>query len=186
MNAMEHIAKPLEKTIMKLKLIPLAFAMVAMAHAAPEGIATGIPSIIDLDADGDGIISEAERQAFIELRRAASQGGASVWDTDGDGVISPEERKEAAAALRARAEERRAALFAKAAGDDGLLSKEEFAALPALANVPQATIDLLFALFDIEEGEDGVTMEAFLAAVRGGGIKPIAPPTFPKPPFGRE
>ncbi len=169
---------------MKLKLIPVLIAMIAVAHAAPPTLSTGIPAF--LDTDGDGTISEAERQAFVESREEASEnGGAPAW-LDLEGLKSEEGRQAAIAALRAKADERRAALFADAAGDDGLLSGDEFAALPAFENVPQETVERLFALFAIEEGESGVTMEAFLDAVRGGA-RPMPPnrpgrPTPPAPP----
>jgi hypothetical protein len=74
-----------ENPIMKLKLIPILIAAVGMANAAPEGLRTGIPTF--LDTDGDGVISEAERQAFVASRKGAPRGGAAAWDTNGDGVV---------------------------------------------------------------------------------------------------
>jgi hypothetical protein len=162
---------------MKLKLVPILIAAVGMANAAPEGLRSGIPSF--LDTDGDGVISEAERQAFVESRKAAPGGGAAAWDTDGDGVISETERQEAIKTLRAKADERRAELFAKIAGDDGLLDVEDFAKVPALARVPQETIKRLFALLDLD-GDGTVDLETFLAGVRGG--PPTLPPTLPGRP----
>jgi len=165
---------------MKLKFVPVLIAMFGMANAAPESLNSGIPAF--LDTDGDGVISEAERQAFVESRKAAPRGGAAAWDLNGDGVVDEEERQLAIQALRAKADERRAGLFEKVAGDDGLLDIKEFATIPALVGVPQATIERLFALLDLEN--DGtVTLEAFLAGVRGGPptVPPTAPPTTPGP-----
>lgn len=170
---------------MKLKIIPILFASAIMAHAAPEGLTTGIPAFVDID--GDGVISETERQAFVESRKEASaNGGAPEW-LDREALQTEEGRQAAIDALKAKAQERRAELFAAAAGDDGLLSLEEFAKLPALANVPQETVVRLFALFEIEEGSDRVTMEAFLAAVRAGArpARPL-PPLPPTPPDTEE
>ncbi|NCQ34579.1 hypothetical protein GW813_05760, partial [bacterium] len=147
---------------MKLKLIPIFIATFGVAFAAPEGLESGVPAF--LDTDGDGVISEAERQAFAESRRAAPRGGASAWDTNGDGVIDEGERLAAIQALRAKADERRAALFTKIAGDDGLLDASEFATIPALATVPQETIDRLFALLDTDS-DGAVTLEEFLAGI---------------------
>lgn len=162
---------------MKLKLIPILIAAVGMANAAPEGLRSGIPAF--LDTDGDGVISEAERQAFVESRKAAPRGGAAAWDTNGDGVVDAEERQAAILALRAKADERRADLFAKIAGDDGLLDLEEFAKVPALARVPQETIERLFALLDLD-ADGTVDLETFLAGVRGG--PPSLPPSLPGRP----
>ncbi len=165
---------------MKLRILPLAFASAGIAFALPEGLTTGIPAF--LDTDGDGVISEAERQAFVESRRQAPQGGAAAWDTNGDGVVDAEEREAAIAALRARADERRSDLFNDAAGDDGVLSLEEFAGLPAVQRVPQETVERLFALMDLDDDGE-VTMEEFLNSVRGGGLlRPDTPPTPPNRP----
>jgi hypothetical protein len=163
---------------MKLKLLPILFALTTAAYAVPESLQTGIPAFLDLD--GDGQISEEERQAFVDSRKRAPRGGAAEWDTDGDGVISPEERAAAVAALRARVNERRAELFASLAGDDGVLTVEEFSSLPMLANASEQAISRLFSLLDAD-GDGLVTLEEFLAGVRGGAPNPQPPTTPPAP-----
>jgi hypothetical protein len=162
---------------MKLNLIPMLIATVSVTYAAPEGLQSGIPAF--LDTDGDGIISEVERQAFVESRKTAPRGGASDWDTNGDGVIDEDERQAAIEELRAKADERRAALFASVAGDDGLLDFTEFAALPALSNMPIGTKERLFNLLDVD-GDGTVPLEDFLA-----GIRPTPPTTPPNIQGGR-
>jgi hypothetical protein len=164
---------------MKLKLIITSFALAGVLQAAPEGLATGIPAFL---LDENGQISEAARQAFVEARKEAAQGQRPVnWDTDGDGVLSEEERQAAVAELRARADARRAELFAKAAGADGLLTAAEFATLPAMRGISPETIEKLFALLDIENTGE-VTLQAFLAGIRGSMEPPSTGPTMPFPP----
>lgn len=164
---------------MKLNLIPILIATVSVTYAAPEGLQSGIPAFLDID--GDGIISEVERQAFVESRKTAPRGGASDWDTNGDGVVDEDERQAAIEQLRAKADERRAALFANVAGDDGLLDFTEFTALPALSNsnMPIKSRERLFELLDANRNGT-VTLEEFLA-----GIRPTPPTTPPMIQGGR-
>jgi hypothetical protein len=152
-------------------------ALAGLAHGGPAPLATGIPAF--LDTDGDGVISEAERQAFIEARKDARGGGAPDWDSDGNGTIDDGERAAAVASLQAKVDEKRTELFGKIAGDDGDLTRDEFGTLPPFAKVPPVTVDLLFNLLDANK--DGtVTLEEFLAGIRGSA--PASPPGPPAPP----
>ena len=99
---------------------------VAAALAGPGPLSTGIPAF--LDADGDGSISEAERQAFVEARKEARGGSTPHWDTDGDGEVGEEERATAVAELQSRIDQKRSELFAGVAGDDGTLFRTQFQA----------------------------------------------------------
>ena len=66
------------------------------------------------DADGDGKLSETERKAFHEARRAAV---LAKHDADGDGELSEDERKAARAAFAK--EHPRKARGMKRGGPDG-------------------------------------------------------------------
>jgi len=145
--------------------------------AGPPPLATGIPTF--LDTNRDGVISEAERQAFVEARKEA-RGGPPDWDSDGDGTINDAERAAAVAILQAKVDEKRSQLFAAIAGDDEVLTLDEFAALHPFANVPLPTIQRLFDLLDAD-GNGEVTFEEFLAGINR---VPAAPPNGgpPSPP----
>ena len=160
---------------MKAKLL-LAALTISVSQAVPPTLQTGIPAF--LDTDGDGTISEAERQAFAESRAAARQsGGARNWDTNGDGTVDEEERLAAVAALKARLETKLASLFLDLAGDDSVLTLEEFSTLPQFKNVPPQTAANLFNLLDADD--DGfVTVGEFFKGI-GRGKPPTSPPNSP-------
>jgi Ca2+-binding EF-hand superfamily protein len=73
-------------------------------------------------------------------------------------------------------------LFAKIAGDDGLMDVTEFAKIPALSRAPQEAIERLFGLLDAD-GDGTVDLETFLAGVRG--VPPVLPPVRPPSLPGR-
>lgn len=155
---------------MKLKQIAIITALagsVTIAQAGDKGIGDGtLPEFLqDFDTNGDGEIDAEERQAIKELREERRKERRDAIDTNDDGEISEEEREAARAALRERIEARRAEHFAKIAGEDGLLTKEEFEAIPALADTPQEIIDAMFARLD-EDGDGEVTLEEFTSRLR--------------------
>jgi hypothetical protein len=164
---------------MKTRHLFLVAALAGVAHGGPAPLATGIPAF--LDTDGNGVISEAERQAFIETRKDARGGAAPDWDSDGNGTVDDGERAAAVAALQAKVEEKRAELFGKIAGDDGELTRGEFGSLPPFGKVPPVTVDLLFNLLDTDK--DGtVTLEEFLGGIRGSAPAPLPGPPAPPTP----
>lgn len=81
------------------------------------------------DADGDGVLSEAEKEAAKKAELIAK------YDKDGDGVLSDEEKaamEAAAAARREAGKARMAEMMKKYDKDgDGKLSDEEKAAMKA-------------------------------------------------------
>lgn len=156
--------------------ILLTVLFTGVCLAVPPGAKTSVPAF--LDTDGDGKISVAERLAFAESRAAARSGGNKNWDTNGDGVVDEDERIAAVATLKARLEARVASIFLDLAGDDGLLTLEEFATLPQFKNVPPQTAANLFNLLDADD--DGfVTLEEFFKGTGRG-----KPPGVPNPPPG--
>jgi Ca2+-binding EF-hand superfamily protein len=165
---------------MKTNLLIAFLASMGMAVAAPQaanGAAGSFPEW--LDTDGDGVISELERQAFAESRRAVVGSLQEQWDTNGDGVIDAEERAKAITDLKAKALSKIKELFLIAAGGDGVLTPDEFAAI-APADMPAETIDALFKMLD--RNADGlVTLDEFLlVAAAGGAVSgPPPPPAAP-------
>lgn len=160
---------------MNTKLL-LAALMISVSQAVPPSLQTGVPAF--LDTDGDGKISEAERQAFADSRAAARQSkGPKNWDTNGDGTVDEEERLAAVATLKSRLETKLASLFLDLAGDDAVLTLEEFSTLPQFKNVPPQTAANLFNLLDSDD--DGVvTIGEFFKGI-GRGQNPPSPPSPP-------
>lgn len=138
---------------------------VATPPQAPTAAAGSIPEW--LDSDGDGVISELERQAFAESRRAAVGSLQEQWDTNGDGVIDEDERAAAIAELKARAQAKLSEMFLIAAGEDEELTLAEFAAF-APDGMPESVVADLFAMLDANA--DGVvTLQEFLMMTSAGG-----------------
>lgn len=146
----------------------------------------GLPEILKAyDIDGDGKLSEEERQAFIQavkdgtapkperpVRPEKPEDGVrppNPWDTDGDGVLSDAEKAAAREAIRAKIEEQRSKRFDELdADDDGSLTLEEFSAAPGIR--PEAAARI-FARLD-KDDNDAVSKEEFLAALTPPGPRP--------------
>jgi hypothetical protein len=158
----------------------LPLVLCGLCWAVPPGASTGIPAF--LDTDGDGKVSEAERQAFAESRAAAREGGSasgkgnSKWDSNGDGTVDESEREAAVQALKSRLDAKLANLFLDLAGDDELLSLEEFATLPQFKNVPPQTAANLFNLLDADDDGSVTLAEFFQGIGRGNAPTPPAGP----------
>jgi Ca2+-binding EF-hand superfamily protein len=155
---------------MKLKSILvigtfLGGASFAQAGDKSFGDGTLPEFLVQYDVNEDGQIDEEERQAIKEARKAAREARRAEIDTDGDGEISKDEREAARDAIRAAIEAKRAEKFAEIAGDDGLLSLEELAAVPHLENAPEEMIAAIFARLDADESGD-VSLEEFNARLR--------------------
>jgi Ca2+-binding EF-hand superfamily protein len=169
---------------MKLKNILIAGALLGgNALADEEGRSFGdgtLPEFLQqYDVNEDGVIDEEERQAIRDARRAAREERRAEIDTDGDGEISAEEREAAREAIRERMAERRAEKFAEIAGDDGVLSLEEFSAIPGIGRLPEERVAALFDRLDADDSGD-VTLEEFNGRLRG-----FRPPSRPRPGHGR-
>ena len=173
---------------MKLAQIAIVTALVGSITAAQAGdkrVGDGtLPEFLQqFDTNEDGKIDAEERQAIRELRDERRKERRAAIDTDGDGKISAEEKKAAHAAIRERIEDRRAERFAEIAGDDGLLTREEFGGIPGLANIPEEIADAMFARLDADKSGD-VTLEEFNSRLRRHhhGPRPWRPkPWGPKP-----
>jgi hypothetical protein len=114
------------------------------------------------DVDGNGMLDEEERQAARAARDEANLADRlDRWDANGDGVIDDAEREIARAALRERIIAARTAKFGQLAGEDGLLSLEEFSAIPALATRTEEEIATMFGFLDRDSSGE-VSLEEFL------------------------
>jgi Ca2+-binding EF-hand superfamily protein len=142
---------------MKTLLVP-SLVLAGVCAAVPPGMTTSVPAF--LDVDGDGKISEMERQAY----------------ENGDGTVDETERQAAVTELKGRMDAKVASLFLDLAGDDALLTLAEFASLPRFANNPPQVPENLFNHMD--DDENGfVTLEEFFKGTGRG--KPPSPPGKP-------
>lgn len=109
-----------------------SLGMVSVAEARGMGDKAGFaggrmgpnaPEFAEIDADGDGQLTQEELDAFAAARFAAI-------DTDGDGVLSADELAAAAEARRAEMEAARVQrmIEARDTNGDGVLSQEEMSA----------------------------------------------------------
>jgi Ca2+-binding EF-hand superfamily protein len=115
------------------------------------------------DVNGDGILDAEERAAAKADREATRNADRlSRWDLNGDGVIDDEERAAARAAMYERIIANRTAMFEKLAGDDGLLSLEEFSTIPALKDRTEEQIAYLFNHLD-KNLDGSVSLDEFLS-----------------------
>lgn len=158
----------------KLIIACTLLAGLAPCHSREKTFGDGLlPSFLaDFDTNGDGRIDEEERQAIIEARKAALEERRAEIDTDGDGVISPEEREAAREALRQRILEKRRAKFDELAGEDGVLSLEEFSSIPHMSRVPDEIKAAIFARMD-KNSDGSVTFEEFTARLRAHRLRPV-------------
>jgi len=146
--------------------LALVFAGASALHAQtpPKTFGDGtLPAVLrQFDVDGNGVLDEEERQAAKAARDAKLSDRLSRWDTNGDGVISEAEKAAAKAAILARILEARKARFAALAGEDGLLSLEEFSTLPPLATRTAEQIATMFGFLDTDK-DTFVSLDEFLA-----------------------
>lgn len=149
-------------------------AGLAPCHSREKTFGDGmLPSFLaDFDTNGDGRIDEEERQAIIEVRKAAREERRAEIDTDGDGAISEEEREAARDALRQRIMERRRSKFNELAGEDGLLSLGEFSSMPHMSHVSDEIKAAIFARLD-KDSDGSVTFEEFTARLRMHRPRPL-------------
>lgn len=117
------------------------------------------------DSNEDGIIDEEERQAIRDLREVMVLEQRNTIDLDQDGRISPEEIQSARNALRQSIEARRLDKFTAIAGDDGLISEEEYSQIPGANRLPAYVLTAIFNRLDADA--DGViSAEEFLRRLR--------------------
>ena len=158
---------------MKLKNLIIASAVlgtIATGYSREKTFGDGqLPSFLaDFDTNGDHRIDEEERQAIVKFREDVREGHRNDIDKDDDGEISDRERKHARDAVRLNIEAKRKKNFEELAGEDGLLSLEEFSTLLQLNHVPERVVAAIFRRLDAD-GSGDVTLQEFTARLRDHG-----------------
>lgn len=158
----------------------LVGAVVADHIAKSFGDGTLPRFLTKYDLNEDGTIDEEERQAIKEERQTARAKKRAKFDINSDGVISSyereslrentidkrtEKREVLRESLRKRIITKRAEKFSKIAGDDGVLSLEEMAALKPFQHLSDERLPSIFARLDADNSGD-VTLEEFNLRLR--------------------
>ena len=117
------------------------------------------------DTDADGIIDEEERQAIRDLRTKLRQEKRKSIDLNQDGEISKDEIAGARRAIRARIEERRLLKFSEIAGEDFLISPEEYATIPGMHTLPDVIFEAIWDRLDTD-GSGDISAGEFLFRLR--------------------
>lgn len=135
-------------------------------HRRTFGDGTLPDFLVIFDTDGNGVLSEEERQAMKEARRQQHHDRfVEEWDTDGDGVLSDAEKEAARAAIRERILAQRGGRFDEADTDgDGFLSPAEFRAIPAVARLAERHPEKAREIFNRLDADDDllISKEEFL------------------------
>ena len=133
-----------------MKHIVIASALmlsgISFAHAEGPPPLTKFLKLFDLN--GDGVLNEEERQAAklaLELKREEF---IAKWDTNHDGKLSADEIQKLRRAIIEQIIAKRRAVFLKFAGEDELMSKEEFAHMPIFAEKDPVNVVALFERLD--------------------------------------
>jgi len=98
--------------------------------------------ILELDVNDDGAIDVEEHQAIRDYRQQLDREQRNSNDLDDDGETTDEEIEAAREAVRKIIVKRRKKRFNEVAGDDGLLSIDEFAQLMNSLEFPKSPASL--------------------------------------------
>ncbi len=166
-NRKQTNPKEMKKTIFPLLLTTVVTLSLndASAHRV---FGLGGSRLAEIDTDGDGTISDEEREAARAAREEARQAFIDEFDEDGDGVLNEEEREAAKAAREAEREAAKTERYHEIDGDaDGEVTVEELqAAMPEVD--PERVAKVLARLDEDESGT--VSLDEFLnASPRGRG-----------------
>ncbi|MEI6178365.1 MAG: EF-hand domain-containing protein [Verrucomicrobiota bacterium] len=160
-----------------LVICTICFTPAVFAQPGPQqqqqkrfGDSTSLPAYLaQYDVNGDGAISEEERQVMELARDQISKKLRTDWDADCDGKISDQERDQAKLQLRDMITESRTTRFLEADGDgDEVLSYDEFILLPGMAKKVVDKPDLVAAIFArLDTDASGtISLDEFLACVK--------------------
>jgi len=112
------------------------------------------------DTNDDGIIDEEERQAIADLRSKLRELQRKSIDADQDGRIMRDEIEAAREVLRMKIDERRLEMFRKIAGEDDLMTIDEYATIPGSENLPDFVFEGIFDRLDLD-GSGDISVEEF-------------------------
>lgn len=155
------------QVVFSLKSLLLALAIATPAIADQKVFGDGsLPKFLkDFDTNGDGVIDEEERQAIRDLRAKLRESKRKSIDLNQDGEISPDEIQLAREALRAQIEERRLEKFSDIAGEDFLISPEEYATIPGMNTLPDVIFEAIWSRLD-SDGNGAISADEFLLRLR--------------------
>lgn len=146
----------------------IAFVTIVSLTMADERIFGNgsLPEFLQqLDANGDGTIDEEERQAIRDLRAKMRDQQKTSLDLNGDGELSPAEIEAARELLRIKIEQRRLAKFSSIAGEDDLISREEYATIPGIDRLPDFVFEAIWGRLDTD-GSGDITAQEFFQRLR--------------------
>jgi Ca2+-binding EF-hand superfamily protein len=156
--------------ICTLCFTPAVFAQTGQQQQKRFGDSTCLPAYLaQYDVNGDGVISEEERQVMELARDQIQKKLRTDWDTNGDGKISDQERDQAKLRLRDMITECRTTRFLEADLDgDEVLSYDEFILLPGMAKKVVDKPEVVAAIFDRLDIDDSgtISLDEFLACVK--------------------
>lgn len=166
---------------MKIKhtFLAVVFASTGFVQAGDRSIGDGtLPEFLEqFDTNDDGMIDEEERQAIRDLRAKMREERRNSIDTDGDGTISRGEIEDVREAMREKIEERRHEKFNEIAGEDALISREEFATIPGVERLREMIQDAIFGRLDADD-DNAISEEEFMQRLRRHNSgNPTRPPT---------
>ena len=148
-----------------MRIFTLLFiTIVAVAFAKEKVFGSGsLPAFLKhFDTNSDDLIDEEERQAIRDLRAKLREKKRTSIDLDQDGKISENEVSMARAALREQMEQRRLQKFSSIAGEDDLISREEYLTIPGVRNLPDFIFEAVWSRLDTD-GSGHVSPEEFLS-----------------------
>jgi len=171
---------------MKTKIAAVCIALAA-SLATTVKAQTGTPTRVFGDGDlpaitaaydlnGDGVLSQEERDAMRADRGARHDHWVKEWDTNADGVVSGQERDAARTNLQQRIETNRLDRFDEAdTNSDGYLSFAEFSAIPPIARLALEHPNAPKAIFDgLDTNHDGlVDADEFMHQLRQDDRPPL-------------
>ena len=144
----------------------LGISLCSAQEVEPQPKSAPLPLFLrQFDTNEDGVIDEEERQALRDLRADLRRAGRESIDTNNDGDISDEEILAAREILRTAIEDRRLAKFREVAGEDDLITYQEYLQIPGLKDLPDFLTEALFDRLDHDASGD-ITVDEFFNRLR--------------------
>lgn len=133
-----------------MKHIVIATALmlsgISLLHAEGPPPLTEFLKLFDLN--NDGVLNLEERQAAKRALELTHEEFLAKWDTNHDGRLSLDEIRALRRSIIEHIMAKRRAIFHKFAGEDELMSKEEFASMPIFADKDPVKVGAVFEHLD--------------------------------------